>query len=192
VAETTPQERQDEGLPLASFAEDARALDADAFIARHGDGFLVHDGPLQPARRPTRPQPTVLLDKADASPRQRPTPAPMPLRQLLVYPVRNTGRSPYPRIVTVGRTRNNDIVISDVAISKFHAFFKEEDGRILLQDAGSRNGTRLDGELVPDAKKGKALEVKPGARVCFGEIEFGFMRGTQLRDLASLAPKPRP
>jgi pSer/pThr/pTyr-binding forkhead associated (FHA) protein len=184
----------DEGVPLQSFAEDARSLDVGTFTAKHGNGFLVHEGPLQPARRPTRPQPTVVLEKADgpsASSLQRPTPAPIMLRQLLVFPIRSTGRSPYPSMVTVGRTRNNDIVISDVAISKFHAFFKEEEGRVVLQDAGSRNGTRLDGEAVPDAKRGKPVEVKTGARVCFGEIEFGFVRGAQLHELASLAPRPR-
>jgi hypothetical protein len=184
----------EEGLPLQSFAEEARAFDAAAFVAKHGNAFLVHEGPLQPARRPTRPQPTVVLEKAGApgAPSlQRATPAPIMLRQLLIFPIRSTGRSPYPSMVTVGRTRNNDIVISDVAISKFHAFFKEEDGRVVLQDAGSRNGTSLDGEPVPDAKRGKPVEVKAGARVCFGEIEFGFVRGPQLHELASLAPRPR-
>jgi hypothetical protein len=184
----------DEGLPLQSYADEARASDAETFVAKHGNAFLVHEGPLQPARRPMRAQPTVVLDKAGppgASSLQRATPAPIMLRQLLVFPIRSTGRSPYPSMVTVGRTRNNDIVISDVAISKFHAFFKEEDGRVVLQDAGSRNGTRLDGEAVPDAKRGKPVEVKAGARVCFGEIEFGFVRGAQLHELASLAPRPR-
>jgi hypothetical protein len=187
------QERE-EGLTLQSFAEDARALGVDGFVAKHGNGFLVHEGPLQPTRRPTQPQPTMVLDKAGvptASSLQRPTPAPIMLRQLLVFPIRSTGRSPYPSMVTVGRTRNNDIVISDVAISKFHAFFKEEDGKVTLQDAGSRNGTHLDGNPVPDARRGKPIELKSGARIRFGEIEFGFVRGAQLHELASLAPRPR-
>jgi hypothetical protein len=175
-----------DGLPLDQFA-DGKALDVAAFSAKYGNGFLLHQGPLEPERRPKRAQPTittgrqVLLESARRSVERGPPPA--PVRSLLIFPVRHTGRSPYPRIVTVGRTRNNDIILSDIAISKFHALFREEDGRFLVQDAGSRNGTFVDGAQVPETKKGKPVEVKPGAKVRFGEIEFQFVSGAQLRDL---------
>ena len=89
--------------------------------------------------------------------------------------------------VAVGRRQ--DLLDADVAISKFHAFFKQEDGRTLLHDAGSRNGTFLNGTVVPDSKHGKPLEVGEGARVRFGEIEFYFVTCAQLRELVALAPK---
>src|SRR4051794_40548232 len=41
----------------------------------------------------------------------------------LVLAVRKT-QSTFPSMITVGRTKNNDIVIPDVMISKFHAFFR--------------------------------------------------------------------
>ena len=106
-----------------------------------------------------------------------------PARQLLVYPVRTTGRSPFPRIVTVGRTKNNDIVLADISISKFHAFFKEEAGSFFLSDGESRNGTFVDGEAAPTAKKGKPVLLKLGARLKFGALDLRFIDAAELRTL---------
>jgi hypothetical protein len=170
-------------LHLEDFADDCKKLDIGAFCERHGDGFLLHEGPLEPARRARKPQRTVVFGKPNAS--MAPASRPTPKRDMLVFPVRTTGRSPYPRIITVGRTKNNDIVLADVAISKFHAFFKEEEGQYFLQDAGSRNGTFVNDGEVPDKKHGKPLCVEPGALVRFGAVELKFIRGGDLYDLAS-------
>ena len=188
AAETDPIN----GLPIDYFVEDSRVLDAGAFTARYGNGFLVHEGPLEPARRPMRPQRTIVLEPGalpatldpDGTKPTEPT-RPLFVRELLVFPIVSTGRSPFPRMVTVGRTKNNDIVVADVAISKFHAFFKEEGGRFYLQDAGSRNGTRLNGEQVPEAKHGKHVEATSGSAIRLGEIEFTFMSGADLYALAN-------
>jgi hypothetical protein len=174
-------------LPLDHFAVDARGLDLEQFRAKHGNGFLLREGPLEAARKPRRPQRTEVVSFAPSAVSRSPslpTPAAPLVRTLLVFSVRHTGRSPYPRIVTVGRTRNNDIILADVAISKFHALLKEEEGRFWLQDAGSRNGTFLDGERVPDTKNGKPLELRQGAKVRFGDLEVTFTDAVALRDLA--------
>ncbi len=188
----SPDNDSVEAIPLEQFAADCRSLDEADFRRKHGDGFLIHHGLLAEARRPQRPQRTLVFgasapsgsDETDAHPAVRSASVShAPAKDILVFPVKNTGRSPYPRIVTVGRTRNNDIVLPDVAMSKFHALFKEEDGRFYVHDAGSRNGTFLDEAMVPDTKRGKPLEVKQGARIRFGAIELWFMRAAGLRDL---------
>ncbi|MBV6499083.1 MAG: hypothetical protein CJBNEKGG_01533 [Prosthecobacter sp.] len=52
------------------------------------------------------------------------------------------------RVLTVGRHEDNDIVIEDPAVSAHHAkFCLEEDGLVVL-DAGSSNGTWLNGRQV--------------------------------------------
>src|SRR4029079_11941383 len=51
-------------------------------------------------------------------------------------------------MVTIGRTQNNDIVLFDARISRFHAFFKVYPDRVELGDAGSRNGTFVDGKSL--------------------------------------------
>ena len=172
-----------EPLPIGQFAKDARTLAADTFRARHGDRFLVHNGPLDPKRRVKRPTRTAMM-LVDAPVTASAAAGPPPGAELVVFPLRQTGRSPFPRIVTVGRTKNNDVVLPDVVISKFHAFFKEEDGKLVCQDAESRNGSFVDGTRAPGTKGGKALEVRPGAMIKFGLLEFWFQNGAELQELA--------
>jgi len=99
-------------------------------------------------------------------------------------------------MITVGRTRNNDIVLPDESVSKFHAFFREADAteppapadgprRMLLQDAGSRNGTLFNGGPVPTAKQGDPLVVSMGGQVRFGLVELTFLDAAGLRELVA-------
>jgi hypothetical protein len=178
-------EADDVPQPLAidHYASDAHRLDADAFKARHGDAFLVRKGPLEAGRRPLRPQKTMLIEghKVDAALTSK---GPAPSTSLVVIPVQHTGRSPYPSMITVGRTRNNDVVLNDVVVSKFHAFFKEENGKLLLLDADSRNGTFIDGTPVPKNKAGAAIVAAPGSKIKFGLLDFWLLDAEGLRDLA--------
>lgn len=51
--------------------------------------------------------------------------------------------------VSIGRGIDNDVVISDQAVSKVHAFFwQNEQGAMHLADAGSRNGTLVGGRKL--------------------------------------------
>jgi hypothetical protein len=89
----------------------------------------------------------------------------------LVVPVRKV-QDLFPHMITVGRTRNNDVVLEDVLISKFHAFFRHKDGAWELTDAGSANGTRVgDAALASKA----AAAVSFGARIGFAQLEFKFL-----------------
>ena len=173
-------------LDLARFVADAHALDLEGFSARHGRAFLLHQGELDPQRKALRPQQTIILGRSEAPP-------PMPvagrpelaksMNGLMVYPIKHTGRSPFPRIVTVGRTKNNDIVLADVSISKFHAFFKEDGQEWYLADGESRNGTFVDGQRALTSKQGKPTRVKSGARVKFGALAFLFVDAKEMLSL---------
>src|SRR5439155_2133039 len=50
--------------------------------------------------------------------------------------------------VTLGRSRENTIVLADEHASRAHARLQFEGGRWVLCDLESRNGTRLDGQPV--------------------------------------------
>jgi hypothetical protein len=182
-------------LDLARFGGDARALGFADFCTRHGSAFLLHQGALDPERKAIRPQQTMVMRRSDAPPPGAPgaagvagVPGSRPpasdaaksMSGLLVYPIRNTGRSPFPRIVTVGRTKNNDVVLADISISKFHAFFKEEGGQLYLADGESRNGTFVDGQRALTTKQGKATLLKGGCHVKFGALEFRFIDAKEL------------
>jgi pSer/pThr/pTyr-binding forkhead associated (FHA) protein len=76
----------------------------------------------------------------------------------------------FPNMITVGRTANNDLVVSDVSVSKVHAFFTQTPHGLELADAGSKNGTWVGSEELPP--RGPARAVKLGDRLRFGRIGF--------------------
>jgi hypothetical protein len=51
----------------------------------------------------------------------------------------------------VGRAEDNDLVLGDTNVSRYHAVLIWEGGETRLRDLGSRNGTRRHGELVEEA-----------------------------------------
>ncbi len=85
-------------------------------------------------------------------------------------------RRPGPE-VKLGRESDNDLVIDDATLSRVHLVLRREaDGRWTVRDAGSRNGTRVDGVPI----RGEPVAISPGSL-----IEAGAVRLT-LHDPASL------
>ena len=69
--------------------------------------------------------------------------------------------------ITVGRTRNHDVVLRDQSVSKFHASFQpQEDGTLRLRDMGSKNKTRVNGTAIEEP-----TIVNPGDAITFGSVE---------------------
>ena len=95
-----------------------------------------------------------------------------PPESRLVLPVRKIQGS-FPSMITVGRTKNNDVVIADPLVSKFHAYFRVLDGAWLLADAGSVNGTRIGDIELP--KRGQPQPIQWGERVAFGDYVLTFL-----------------
>ena len=68
---------------------------------------------------------------------------------------------------TIGRTRDCDLCLADLSVSRMHALLvRREDGWV-LSDLGSHNGTRLNGWLVREP-----VPVHAGDRVEFGSMAF--------------------
>lgn len=156
-------------VPIEAFVDDARELGVEAFEARHGAGFLLlaaarlksPEGPGATAFRFLEEDEDPAGHTADLS--------------TLVYPVRRSEQSVV-HLLTVGRSPNNDVVIPDVSVSRFHAFLKrDEAGTFLIQDAGSTNGTLLNGRTVPSRGTGPACPVKSGDTLRVGRVEFTFV-----------------
>lgn len=77
--------------------------------------------------------------------------------------------------VSIGRLDGNDVVFSDVTVSKFHAFVREVDGNFLLQDGGSHNGTFVNDVPVSAQKQGAAMPLRSGDSVRFGTVQCTFI-----------------
>jgi len=62
---------------------------------------------------------------------------------------KRVGANPFGSFITVGRAINNDIVVNEANISKVHAYFlRDPAGNYLVRDAGSTNGTTINGNPV--------------------------------------------
>jgi ABC transport system ATP-binding/permease protein len=71
--------------------------------------------------------------------------------------------------LTIGRDRSNDVVLEDPNVSRFHAeVMRLKDQRVALRDLSSRNGTRVNGQLVRTAL------LQPGSEVGIGPYRLVF------------------
>jgi FHA domain/Domain of unknown function (DUF1707) len=66
---------------------------------------------------------------------------------------------------TIGRDVGCDLVLSDMTVSRSHAGLRREGGGWLLTDAGSTNGTRLNGWRVTEP-----VPLRAGDEVMFGAL----------------------
>ena len=71
----------------------------------------------------------------------------------------------------IGRINGNDMIMPDYAISKRHAIIDVEDGIYYLRDAGSTNGTKINGLRL--GKKRELLKDKDV--IGFARYEFTFL-----------------
>jgi hypothetical protein len=99
-----------------------------------------------------------------------------------VYPLLKKPGAPFADMITVGRTSNNDVVLKDVTVSRFHAYFRERNGQWIVCDAGSKNGTHLRGSLMAARKE---LPVSSGDAVRIGDIVTTFYTAGDLFDVLS-------
>ncbi len=90
-----------------------------------------------------------------------------------VIPLVKSGNNQYTARITVGRARNNDIVIRASKISKLHAMFvPDEAGRYSLMDMGSMNGTEVNGRRLQPKE---SVLLKSGDRLAFWRCTFEYM-----------------
>ena len=98
-----------------------------------------------------------------------------------VFPLVKAVNAPWPERISVGRARNNDVVLRDNSISKLHALFMLNDGpHVSVVDAGSRNGTRVNGKTIPQGEK---AQVRINDRVLLGTVSLLLLDSAGLYDL---------
>lgn len=100
----------------------------------------------------------------------------------LVMPVAKLEGRPFPERIGVGRTRGTDIILIGSDISKYHAYFTTGAEKWQLTDAGSSNGTFVDGERLA-SMQGRTLA--DGALVAFGARLHLFRTATGFADFLS-------
>lgn len=93
-------------------------------------------------------------------------------------------RNPFGALLTVGRARNNDVIVEHPTISKVHAIFTCDAAGWSVADHGSTNGTFLNGVRLPDRWK---RDVQDGDSVRLGqEIMARFFGADALLNLCTM------
>jgi FHA domain len=81
--------------------------------------------------------------------------------------------------VSIGRSPENGVVIDNPAVSHYHARVFNEEGRLMLEDFGSMNGTFVNGQRV------KMVTLKPGDSVAIGKHTIVISESKDLDGFAS-------
>jgi pSer/pThr/pTyr-binding forkhead associated (FHA) protein len=63
---------------------------------------------------------------------------------------------------TIGRSTDSGVFLDDVTVSRSHATFERRDGEWFVRDAGSLNGTYVNGEQVDETKLATGDQVQIG------------------------------
>ncbi len=69
---------------------------------------------------------------------------------------------------TLGRDPSCDVFLSNMTVSRHHATITVDGARVLIKDAGSLNGTWVDGKVVDEAL------LLPGTHVQIGTFDMVF------------------
>ncbi len=72
-------------------------------------------------------------------------------------------------LTTIGRAVENDIVITSSRVSREHAHITRQGWRVFVEDAGSTNGTFLNGERVL-----QPMQLRDGDQIKVGDVLFIF------------------
>jgi hypothetical protein len=168
---------QGSGGSIRDFQKDAGSLSSEEFEDRHGSAFLLHAS-AGPGPSDSAPMTIVQLDGLD-----EPAMARTAGLSQMVYALRAQSAG---HLVTVGRASNNDVVVNDSSVSRFHAFLKPMgDGRFAIHDAGSTNGTTVNGTNAPAQGYGDPLELKSGDNLHLGQVELTFLDAKALREFVA-------
>ena len=152
-------------------------------LAQHADGFVIEDlgsetgtwvnGERLPYHQPlwVKTADLILIGESTILPWPEPLPSP-PAAGPERIP-QDTPQITARRTIRIGRTPDNDIVLDYPMLSRNHArLIRELDGRLMLEDLGSRNGTSVS---HPGARIRRA-EVQATDNVFFGSFKIRVSR----------------
>jgi Protein of unknown function (DUF3662)/FHA domain len=128
--------------------------------------------PPPPADIPVAQPAHTMIYRAPAPPtvEMPDTPPPEPVREVVTLTVAGRKHEITKPSVVIGRSREADIRVSDVNVSRRHAELRQDGTAYLIVDLGSTNGVEVNGKRTDRAKVGD------GDRITIGSTEIVFGR----------------
>jgi hypothetical protein len=149
---------------VSDYADELTAVGDSAFVQTHPHSVLVVTGVVGALAEHVALNKTLVTEPAGLS-----VQAVVGLIGRVFPLVKGKYSSPGP--ISVGRTPDNDVTIPESSISARHCFLRVLGAEISLTDAGSTNGTLVNG--VKLAAK-KAQTVVEGDVITLGRFNLGF------------------
>jgi hypothetical protein len=174
------------GLNSAALDELAAGLirdGAEAFLERYECPFLLlQEGPDQPHDWANLSTSEASVKVVGSVPRRPP--------DARVVPLQKSDRNVFDSRITVGRARNNDVIIRSTKISKLHAAFHPRKASFQLEDMGSLNGTVVNGNQL---SKKERMPLQDGDLISFWHYLFEYIRlDSMLEILREIRPSEVP
>ncbi len=156
------------GIPITSYLDDYRNLGSAGLPEGFDHSVFVYredEDERSEVEYNTRLGPLVPVQQEDLG---------GPGADLMVLPLVKRAQAIFTNHLSIGRTRTNDLQLDHHTISKFHAYITSSDSGFVataadlsLSDAGSKNGTLLDGTRLEPRRP---HPLHDGAAVVFGGL----------------------
>ncbi|MBL9043668.1 MAG: FHA domain-containing protein [Myxococcales bacterium] len=75
--------------------------------------------------------------------------------------------------IRIGAMEDNDLVVSDETVSRFHCRIEQDEQGYLLRDLGSTNGTAINGVRIREAY------LNPSCTISIGQTDIHFLIGQE-------------
>lgn len=159
------------GCTLTQIVDAVRRLDADtiareiagAFLLRQiGQGMTSESGEI-----------TGFFLPPD---RLRTAAAGVDLSEFRVHALKPSGEKRFGGdYVSIGRSKSNDVVLPDASVSKQHASITQDATGFSIADIGARFGTFVNDVRLETDRKAKALPLRDGDKLRFGDVRVTFV-----------------
>ncbi|MFC1654488.1 FHA domain-containing protein [Myxococcota bacterium] len=153
-----------ETLSVSDLVEWKDKRGEDAFRRRYPHPFLVlrYSPPDDPEEVDLQTVETKLSD-FDHEDKRKPI--------VKVVPLIKSNRNAFKSKITLGRAKNNDVIIRAAKVSKVHAAFLVGKDPWQLLDMGSVNGTVINGDRL---EKNQSVDLKSGDMISFWRYVFEY------------------
>jgi FhaA, N-terminal domain/FHA domain len=148
----------DDDLAVGEFGIATRLVAEEGDVAMPPPPELPVDQPAQTMiyRAPTPPTPEA--------------PPPEPVREVITLTVAGRSHEITKPTVVLGRSREADVRVADVNVSRRHAELRQEGASYWIVDLGSTNGLEVNGKRTDRAR------MRDGDRITMGSTEIVFGR----------------